>query len=746
MTLFEGLNLKDLRGIIVRTPQNELGQQVAIPEQANSITSTAEKLNSRALILLAQILGISVGSSDRERTEELSAQLNNYTIEMHYGGLATIMEKDNSNTRFGSAYQLFCCCAYLSSNDLLSDTNTDKLVKWTIDSEALWDLETHLELATPTTEIFESNILVSAARVGAADLVRCLIARGVAVNAPASLYPLVGPLEEAVGNHHLDVVQLLLDAGADPKLRHEKNYSILHSALDGPKSFQIVQMLINKGADINDTYDSPSGRRTLLISAAERGDLALTRFLLKSGAQGDGMVGISVTALQASAKLKGTEVAQALIDAGVDVDATAGQVHEQDLELLKDEILEAFTTPIQRASMANNTELVQILVSKGADVNACPWQDYKGNIRTRRMCLDYAPGELNRCSLTALQAAATNRNVVLVLVLLMANAKVDARRYGDTPLQIAARIGDANLVGILLRYGAAINAGAHNVRSRTALQAAASTGDRKLVQQLRDAGAYVNAIACHTDGRTALQAATETGNFHMSRFLLEVGANVNASASPVRGRTCLQAAAEQGHAELVSMLLDKSADVNGPAATISGGLTALQAAVMLFQKPITSEYGTTDIELSRNKILQTLLDAGADPNAPTSQSDGTSVLMAAAKSGQTDLARVLFQGGLNFASDNNGKPAVREAVISGFPEMVSLFIKAGADVNKGYDSNGEWWPYLRRRLHDKTLLEAVALTGNVPIARILLDAGAEFGMPHQRGTRVRGQRQFYSAG
>lgn len=65
------------------------------------------------------------------------------------------------------------------------------------------------------------------------------------------------------------------------------------------------------------------------------------------------------------------------------------------------------------------------------------------------------------------------------------------------------------------------------------------------------------------------------------------------------------------------MLLSAGADVNSPAARVSNGLTALQAALMLcsdkFYFDVTQ---TANKELAKTSILQTLLNAGADVNAP----------------------------------------------------------------------------------------------------------------------------------
>jgi ankyrin repeat protein len=334
----------------------------------------------------------------------------------------------------------------------------------------------------------------------------------------------------------------------------------------------------------------------------------------------------SRTALQAAAAEGNVDVAQALIDAGAEIDAPAGKPFAKARQAAA--VAEDFvrlTTPIQRAALSGNVELVQILVFEGVDVNECPWEQYTSEIRAlETYSLDLAD------TLTALQAAVYSQSAVLVQILLMAHVVVDARGCGNTPLQIAAIQDDAKIVQILLKHGADVNALASTVCGRTALQAVAESGNRwGLVQKLLDAGADVNAVSSPIGGRTAPLAAAEKGDIELAKMLLKAGVDVNAGASPREGRTCLQAAAEIGHFEMVSVLLDEGADVNSPAATQSDGLTALQAAMRLFSK--IYPYVSTE-EHARARVLQALLDAGANVNAASPPTGGVSALEAAIRS------------------------------------------------------------------------------------------------------------------
>ena len=638
------------------------------------------------------------------------------------------VEKLKGPSKLEPVLQLIRYSVYLSSNNLLPDSKTDKLVQWMTKSGAQWVLDLLLDLKTPTTEIFGSNILVSAARLGNIDIVRILIAKKADVNALAGYTYRTTALQEAVRLQHPRIVYLLLEAGASPKPQIGSQCSVLHDALAGAHSIEIVQMLIDKGADVNGPFVQSLHKAPVLVRAAGRHDLVITRMLLEAGAHVNEMLPGSTTALQASIGKDAVDVAQILIDAGASIDAPEGRTFAEVREAsVKNRDFEQLTTPIQRAALADDIELVQTLVSEGADVNACPWEECKDDIRKslKNLSRDGDDDDFHEI-MTALQAAVLSRNATLVRVILGADADVNARGFGDTALQIAAIRGDAKICQILLRHGADVNAPADDYHGRTALQAAASTGDCELVQQLLDAGADVNAIASPTGGRTALQAAADHGSVELVEALIAADGNINAAASPTEGRTCLQAAGEQGHTELVQMLLSAGADVNSPAARVSNGLTALQAALTLYPGEFYLEVTqAANKKLPQTTILQTLLNAGADVNAPPSPQGGKSALVAAIKCQKLELAQSLLQRGAKANCRNGEQTALGEAVNQRSTELVALLIEAGADVDAYYNTK----KYL---LESGTPLQAAALSGSIQIATMLLNAGATVNKPSAR--------------
>jgi ankyrin repeat protein len=188
----------------------------------------------------------------------------------------------------------------------------------------------------------------------------------------------------------------------------------------------------------------------------------------------------SVTALQAAASANKAEIVQILLDAGANVDAPFGnQYQTARVAAAEDRSYKHLVSSIQFAAYNNNIEMVQILLDLSANAD--------GYVLVEE---DESPDDSDEendwfdeaCLQTPLQLAVSNKNSILVRLLLLSGADANAKQYGDTPLQIAAREDDVKLVRLLLRNGAHVNAAARKNGGRTALQSAAYTGNSELVQ------------------------------------------------------------------------------------------------------------------------------------------------------------------------------------------------------------------------------------------------------------------------
>ena len=641
---------------------------------------------------------------------------------------------------FESLLRLMGSLVYLSSNSLVEAQDfeieeletlepLDQLLQWLHDSGMeflLWQL---LDLKTSTTEIFGSMVLRSAAKLGFTEMVRNLIDKGVDIDSVEGNFMGGTALKLAVTHNQMEIVQLLLQTGADPMHgEHPYTDSILCRALDGPDRVEMTRILIDHGADVNDD-DYFGGSRVLIHAIRERYH-AIARILLKAGAYvNDNDIGTGwydSEPLHVAVENNDVEMMQILIDAGEDINGRAARFNWQKFRptSVTQHNSEILATPIQLASLANNAELVRMLLDEGAD----PCRDAR-----QVTYVDDGEGSYKYVP-TALQSAVHHGNAVTVRMLLKAHADVNDRTgYLGPPLAIAAANADLNIVRILLRHGSHINAPAKYFRaSATALQAAAKTGHLEVVKELLDNGADVNADAGPIIGRTALQAAAEEGNIELVKFLINAGADLNADPGLEMGVTCLQAAVGQGHVDLALFLLDNGAFVNGPAAAGSGGVTALQAALKLFAKDSDCKEADKAKDHSRFALLKTLLNAGADLNRPCSPKKSPSTLTIAVLSGRLDLVQFLLEIGLDQNPGVSYRSPLGEAVAQDDINMVRCLINARIDVDALYETESRYngLPAILSDDFIGTPLQVAAFKGNVEIAGLLLEAGAEIGVFH----------------
>ncbi len=131
------------------------------------------------------------------------------------------------------------------------------------------------------------------------------------------------------------------------------------------------------------------------------------------------------------------------------------------------------------------------------------------------------------------------------------------------------------------------------------------------------------------------------------------------------------------------------------------------------------------------QILAKLLDAGADPN--TVSQEGETALMTAARTGNLEALKILVEkkADVNVKESARGQTALMWAAAEGHPEAVRYLVAHGADLNA------------QSRVFDFTALKPkagsvpmnfprggftpllfAARQGNLEVARILLDAGA----------------------
>ncbi|KAL1502534.1 hypothetical protein ABEB36_007665 [Hypothenemus hampei] len=262
--------------------------------------------------------------------------------------------------------------------------------------------------------------------------------------------------------------------------------------------------------------------------------------------------------------------------------------------------------------------------------------------------------------------------------------------HGHAALHVAARLGQAQVVKVLLESGA--NADQADVDGWTPLRAAAWGGHTEVVELLVEHGCQLDSV--DSENRTALRAAAWSGHEEIVKILLQHGASVNLTDH--EGRTALIAAAYMGHSEIVDHLLDYGADINHADAD---GRTALSVAALCAPR-------TPGIS-----VVSTLLEKGA--TVDHKDKEGMTPLLVASFEGHRDVCELLLENEADVDHcDNSGRSPLWAAASMGHAPVVALLLFWGCAIDT-MDSEG------------RTVLSVAAAQGCVEVVRQLLDRGLD---------------------
>lgn len=309
----------------------------------------------------------------------------------------------------------------------------------------------------------------------------------------------------------------------------------------------------------------------------------------------------------------------------------------------------------------------------------------------------------------------------------LAAAKVDIMQsvIGKAPLQLACRNGSAKVVAALLEAGAPVEP--PDGEMFTPLLSACECGSIEIIRLLIRKGANPNRtigqvspllLAAHSEDSAAVEALgpkvkfptdptgiltlaihTAQGGNH-PLFLKLVSKLPNDLLKSVVWQPILEGMLLAGQMETTDWVLKQAgADLVKQRST----LPPLIAAIM------PTRIGKTDA--IREKLVATLLAAGADPNASCK---GVTPLLLAARHGNAAIIDQLLAAGANIsAKDYKQRNALMRAACADQPAaLIERLLKAGIDPND-VDSGLEMTP-----------LAVCAESGNADACRALLKAGA----------------------
>ena len=353
--------------------------------------------------------------------------------------------------------------------------------------------------------------LCAAATHGHHGVVLSLLAHGAGLNVDSDEPFRDRPLYAAAENGHIEIVAILLQAGAE--VNHCGTHRGTTIRVAAEKGYdQIVELLLRAGSRVDEADEVHL--LTPLMAALDAGHLRIAKRLIESEASVTVVDGHGVTALERAAEYDHINLLELMLKLGPKFDSQGAKssallvaIECGNLDCVQVLVKhgasvhasrERTFTPLCAACLHGWEEIADLLIKAGArtDVGADPETDSQAISKPRNVepgkkaSPDEPEGDLdvyiNRPWLAPappLHRAAWRDHVGLVSLLLRTGAPVDARRSGSTALQEAAYRGHAHVVGLLLEAGADVNADAGDFES--AAQAARRGGHNVVTETLR---------------------------------------------------------------------------------------------------------------------------------------------------------------------------------------------------------------------------------------------------------------------
>ncbi|KAE8377570.1 ankyrin repeat-containing domain protein [Aspergillus bertholletiae] len=477
-------------------------------------------------------------------------------------------------------------------------------------------------------------------------------------------------IERATKKMNLALCQLLVNHGAQvdwPISDTMQTCSALLVAIE-KKAFDIVDVLINAGARLNDEYTRPPG--TVLGAAIELGDRLLVNKLLSAGARvlngqirSFGNLGMAVylqefMVFQSILQTSGQQILAAALSSRDKDLAQYLLVHDADLKggLSNPRGSISEKTPLQAATKTHSLDFVETLLNRGAIVTD---EDLAAELSVRSGCLQNLLRRFRGSAPTAVGTAIYTKQSLEILrdtgvdptgVPQMFHSRWDLDNDFDlefpaSVLDIAAVFGYEDLKPLLQWV--------HWDKRLTgrALTIAIFMRHHEIADELLQYGAdeqqeisveYRSYNYDDDDGNlerrrwetfSPLQVAVKYQLGSIAQKLVQF-VDVNHLGEGARRRTPLQHAVENGDMDLINLLLQHGARVDGPPAR-DGGATALQIAA------IQGYIG----------IARRLIDLGASVNEPPATLNGRTALQGAAEHGRIDMLQMLLDEGALVVGD-----------------------------------------------------------------------------------------------
>jgi len=562
------------------------------------------------------------------------------------------------------------------------------------------------------------------------------------------------PLHFTVRNNYIQMLQLLLCAGADvnhsddegftalhyamnnlecaqilvktfPELLYrktERDFSVLHTAA-GCTTVEMVEFLVSNGLD---PLEKDINGMDALYYAADCGKLEIAKYLLQKSVNSIDEKDIDGwTPLCAASRNGHSEVVELLCESGADINilddegwtalhhaSRYGNLKCVQLLVQKEKSLLTKTTPTNISALGfatknSDVEIVKFLVENGMQpldkngsegLNALHTAAMEGNLEIVEYLLTQCKGGINEQTVegtTAIRLAIGNNHIDVALLLAKNGANcVRGDKETLSLLHHLAMNGTVEQIKTLVELDKYILLDSIRLNV-TALHLAVLTSNLEVIKFLIEVG--FNPAEKNFIGQNSLYYASGEGHIEIVEYLLETDEEMINEAD-CQGWTALLQACKHKRLEVVKLLCEKGANIR--ATTLEGGYTALHTA---------SRYGNLECVkylIARDK---TLLEQ------KTSISE--SVLHLAAMNDDIEIIQYFVESGLDpLENDSLNRNTLHLSAKEGDPEIFKSLLNMHPEKINEIDLYG-WTP-----------LHYAARNSNCKIVKMLCEMGANLKM------------------
>jgi ankyrin repeat protein len=405
----------------------------------------------------------------------------------------------------------------------------------------------------------------------------------------------------AASRNDVEMADLLLRAGADPKAANEYGATALYAASANADSAMTVKLLA-AGADANAQLFSGE---TPLMAAARQGNLATVRALLAAGADPSAQEkNGGQNALMWAIAERHSEVTEELVRHKADVNARskngstalmfAAQGDADSARILlaagahpNDAMPDWGGTPLIIASSMGRTNVMAVLLDHGADPNIVDLNGFTAlhaAVRDSDYGADRASRTTAAASVKVLLAHGANPNIRIHQEKQSVRTVNEISLEGATPLALAAEVNSLDAIKALVEGGA-----------------------DPLIATEQGTTPLILAVGAGTDVQRARSLEERAIAVETARFLVDHGTDVNAPGQ--FGWTALHAASYQGLNDAIEFLVSKGANLD---AMDKLGQTALSISLSV----LTKDAGARRLQIPRRyrgETAELLLRLGATP-------------------------------------------------------------------------------------------------------------------------------------